>query len=500
MDAKKKLAYDVVVVGGGNAGIVAAIGAKNCGASVLLLEKSPKKVRGGNSRYTEALFRVAVERGTEDYKSLVEREDLPKEEFEIEPYTKDQFYSDFIRLTDGRTDRRIAEIVVNRSLETVAWMKEQGLRWVVYGVENPRASASSFARVGNRLFLPSGQLGLQALGSGEGLVEQLYGIAEKKGIDILYETAARKLIMNSDGKVVGLVALDKDGFIQVDSKNVILASGGFQANPAWRRQYLGENWDLIKLRGTHYNTGDGIEMAQEIGVQLTGHWGGCHATVVSEDSPAIEGAALSSERYSYPLSITVNRNGERFMDEGENYFLYTYAKLGRGILKQPGQVAYQIYDAKMIPILYNNYQNAVHVESNSLKELAEELDINVEKFLKTVGTFNDAVIDEKPFTPFILDGRCTKGLNPDKSNWAQKIDTPPFRGYAVVCGLTMTYGGLRTNEKAEVLNTSDSPIKGFYAIGEVTGGYFYFNYPGGTGLIRGAVMGRIAGAEAGSNL
>jgi tricarballylate dehydrogenase len=180
--------------------------------------------------------------------------------------------------------------------------------------------------------------------------------------------------------------------------------------------------------------------------------------------------------------------------------VYTYAKFGKEILKQPGGVAFQIYDAKVIPILRPEYQSAVKVESNSLGELAEELDLPVETFLKTVKTFNESIInDDVPFATYKLDGRRTQGLSPDKTNWAQKINTPPFQAYAVVCGLTMTYGGIKTNERAQVIDTSEQPVKGLYAVGEVTGGFFYHNYPSGTGLVRGAVMGRIAAADALAN-
>jgi len=177
--------------------------------------------------------------------------------------------------------------------------------------------------------------------------------------------------------------------------------------------------------------------------------------------------------------------------------VFTYAKFGKEILRQPGAVAFQIYDAKVIPLLRKAYQEAEGVESNTLEELATELDVHVKKLLATVKAFNEAIVNnEKPFVQYRLDGRRTKGLNPDKTNWAQTIDTPPYRGYAVVCGLTMTYGGLKTNERAQVIDTSDRPIPGLYAVGEITGGFFYHNYPSGTGLMRGAVMGRIAGAEA----
>ena len=192
----------------------------------------------------------------------------------------------------------------------------------------------------------------------------------------------------------------------------------------------------------------------------------------------------------------VNRDGKRFADEGEDAVNFTYAKFGKEILKQPGGVAFQIYDSKVFDCFKLEYQNAAKVESPSLEELGEELDINVEQFLATVKEFNEAVVDEKPFVMHRLDGRRTRGLNPDKTNWAQKIDTPPYRAYAVVCGLTMTYGGLKTNERAQVIDNADTPIKGLYAVGEITGGFFYYNYPAGTGLVRGAIMARIAAADA----
>ena len=492
MEVKKKIGCDIVVVGGGNAGLVAAIEAKNAGANVLLIEKAPKKSRGGNSRLSGGLFRIAYPGGTRDFEPLLKGTNVPKGELEIEPYAKDDYYNKIMKLSEGFSDKTLTEIFVEKSLETVTWMKEQGAQWELNPVY--------MVKRGDKLFWPAGITALVAIGAGEGLVETLYGIVEKRGIEVLYETAARELIVDTDGRVRGVIVKDTERFIQVDAKNVILACGGFQANPEMRRCYLGENWDLIKLRGTRYDTGDGLKMVFDIGAQAIGHWGGCHASVVSEDSPMIEAATAGSERYSYQFGIMVNRNGERFVDEGEDFLVFTYAKFGKEILKQPGSVAFQIYDAKTIPLLRVEYQEAERVESNSLEELADELDINVEGFLKTVKKFNAAIMDEIPFVPYKLDGRRTKGLKPDKTNWAQIIDTPPYQAYAVVCGLTMTYGGVKTNEKAQVIDTSDHPVRGLYAVGEITGGFFYHNYPSGTGLVRGAVMGRIAGAEAAANI
>ena len=492
MNGKKKMNYDIVVVGGGNAGLVAAIEARNRGANVLLIEKGPKKSRGGNSRLSDGNFKIATE-SEKDPKGLIEGGKLPKGGVEIEPLSKDDYYNMMIRYSEGFADKRLTEIFVSRSLDTVRWMKEQGIKWDFNHI--------TVFKKEDHLYWPANAMWLQASGgSGESLVEMLYGIVENRGVEVLYETAARSLILNAEGRVCGVMAKDVDGLIQVDAKNVILACGGFQANPAWRRSYLGENWDLAKLRGTRYNTGDGIQMAIDIGAHLAGHWGGCHASPVSEDSPMVEAATAGSQRYYYVYGIMVNRNGERFVDEGENFNDHTYSIFGKEILKQPGSVAFQIFDAKVIPLLGMDYPNGIRLESHSLKELAEELDINVERFLATVKEYNEAVVDEKPFVQYKLDGRRTKGLKPDKTNWAQKIDTPPYWAYAVVCGLTMAYGGLKTNEKAQVMDSSDRPIKGLYAVGEMTGGFFYHNYPGGAGLTRGAVMGRIAGAEAASDI
>jgi tricarballylate dehydrogenase len=490
-EVKKKLSCDVAIVGGGNAGLVAAIEAKNAGAHVLIIEKAVKKLRGGNSRFSGGFFRTAFEEGGKDLLPLVAGTPLPEGELEIQPYTKDAFYNKVMVLSEGLADKTFTEIYVERSLETAKWMREQG---VIFDI-NP----CQIFQKEDHLVCPSGGTMLEAKGAGEGLVEMLYGIVEKKGIEVLYETAGCSLIQDSGGKVVGLIVRDRDGFMEIEAKNVILACGGHQASPDARRKYLGENWDLVKLRGTRYDTGDGIKMAVDIGAQTAGHWGGCHASMVSEDSPMIEAAGAGSERYSYPYSVMVNRDAKRFVDEGRDFQQFTYAKYGKEILKQPGAVAFQIYDSKIFPLFRVEYQEAVRVESNTLEELAEALEIDKEQFVKTIAEYNQAVQEDVPFAAYKLDGRRTRGLNPDKTNWAQKIDTPPYRAYAVVCGLTMTYGGLKTNTKTQVINTADQPIKGLYAVGEVTGGFFYHNYPSGTGLTRGAAMARIAGAEAAAN-
>ena len=223
VDTKKTIMCDIVVVGGGNTGLVAAIEARNAGAEVLLIEKASKKARGGNSRLSGGLFRIAHPRGLKDFEPLLKGSNVPKGEIEIEPYSKDNFYSKVVNLSEGFADRRLTEIFVEKSLEIVTWMKEQGVQWNL----NPVYMAEKEGK----LYWPAGTTNLEATGQGEGLVENLYGIAEKKKIKSLYETAARHLIMNADGNVCGVIAKDQEGFIQIDAKNVILTCGGFQASP-----------------------------------------------------------------------------------------------------------------------------------------------------------------------------------------------------------------------------------------------------------------------------
>jgi tricarballylate dehydrogenase len=487
MEVKKRISADVVIMGAGNAGLVAAIEARNRGANVILLEKGPREKRGGNSRLSGGHFRIA-QNGTGDILQLIAGSVLPQGEIEIAPYAKEAYYADIMRVTEGLAEQYWAEKIVNESMATVQWMKEQGLQWGL--------NMGSRIKKEGKLYWPSGVTVLTGGGSGEDLVEMLFAIAENRKAQIMYETAARSLIINSDGGVTGLIAITRDGMIQIDAKSVILACGGFEGSPEMRRCYLGEGWDLVKLRGTRYNTGDGLRMALGIGAQPCGHWGGCHASVVSEDSPQIEAEASGPTRYSYLFGIMVNTEGKRYVDEGEDFIVYTYAKQGRQIAKQPGALAFQIFDAKITPLLRPEYENAVKSESKTLEGLAEQMGIDPDTFVKTIEEYNQAIVKGVAFDPTKRDGLHTAGLKPDKTNWAQTIDTPPFHAFAVVCGITFSYGGLRVNEKTEVLDTRDIVIDGLYGIGEMTGGVFYHNYPSGTGLVKGAIGGRIAGAEA----
>jgi tricarballylate dehydrogenase len=281
----------------------------------------------------------------------------------------------------------------------------------------------------------------------------------------------------------------------------VLAAGGFQANPEWRTRYLGPGWELAKVRGTRFNTGDAIRMALDIGAAPVGNWSGCHAVAWERNAPEFGDLAVGDQfqKHSYPWGIYINAEGKRFVDEGADFRNYTYAKYGRVILHQPGQFAWQIFDAKVKGQLRDEYRikQVTKVTANTLEDLVKKLDdVNADAALAEIRAYNKAVRTEIPFNPNVKDGRCTTGLAVNKSNWANTIDTPPFEAYAVTCGITFTFGGLRINSDAQVMSTDGDPIPGLYAAGELVGGIFYFNYPGGSGLTNGSVFGRIAGANA----
>jgi len=277
---------------------------------------------------------------------------------------------------------------------------------------------------------------------------------------------------------------------------VILASGGFQSNPEMRVKYLGGDWNSVKVRGAKHNTGDMLREALDMGAKSTGHWAGCHATPIDGNAPNVGELSLTdrTNRLSYTYAIMVNVHGKRFIDEGEDLGSYTYAKIGRAILVQTRSLAYQIFDQKTVGLLEPRYSTGTPIAGNTIEELADKLKIDRVTLVSTVKEFNTAVQEGK-FDPSKKDGKSTKGIIPVKSNWALRIDSPPFVAYSATCGITFTFGGVSTNLKAQVLDVDDKVIPGLYAAGEITG-FFYHNYPGGTGLMRGAIFGRISGTNA----
>ncbi len=484
---------DVVIVGAGNAALCAALAAAEHGVSILVLERAPEEECGGNSRFTAGAIRCVYD-GVDDLRVLMP--DLTDEEVkntDFGTYTEDQFFDDMGRVTEYRADPELLEVLVRRSRETMRWMRGKGVRFA------PIWGRQAFKVDGKFKFW--GGLTVEAYGGGPGLVTSLTAGAKKNGITIVYGTKALGLVSDDDG-IQGVRVRHEGRSTTVATRNVVLAAGGFQSNAEWRTRYLGPGWDLAKVRGTRFNTGDGIRMALDVGAMPAGNWSGCHAVGWDRNAPEFGDLDVGDnfQKHSYPFSIMLNANGERFVDEGADFRNYTYAKYGRVILSQPGQFAWQIFDSKVLHLLRDEYRikRVTKVRADTLEELVQKLDgVNADKALETIKAYNAAVID-KPFNPNIKDGRATAGLAIPKSNWANIIDTPPFEAYAVTCGITFTFGGVKIDTDARVISTEGEPIPGLFAAGEMTGGLFYFNYPGGTGLMNGAVFGRIAGATAGA--
>jgi tricarballylate dehydrogenase len=298
------------------------------------------------------------------------------------------------------------------------------------------------------------------------------------------------------------VVAEKGGnTFRIAGKAVVLACGGFESNAEMRARYLGPNWDLAKVRGTRFNMGDGIRMALAAGAMPFGHWSGAHAVGWDLNAPPFGEREIGDlfQKHSYPYGIMVNANGERFVDEGADFRNFTYAKYGHEVLKQPGMFAWQIFDSKINHLLRHEYQikKITKAEAPTLEALVKKLEgVNAERCLATITAFNQAVRKDVPFNPLVLDGKGTAGLAVPKSNWANALDTPPYHAYAITCGITFTFGGVRVSSDAAVQSVAGRAIPGLYCAGEMLGGLFYFNYPSGTGLVSGAVFGRIAGTQA----
>jgi tricarballylate dehydrogenase len=397
------------------------------------------------------------------------------------------------RMTDGRCDPMLTDILVSRSAETLAWLRDRGLKFrLMY-------ERQAFASGGAWVFF--GGLPLGSVGGGKGLIAQHTAAATRARVVIRYGAAVSALRRDGAGAVVGVTYRDLDGRRHdADAGAVVLAAGGFEADPERRARYLGPGWARALVRGTPSNTGEVLELALAAGAARSGDWASCHS--VAWDAGAAPGGGnreLTNRltRQSYALGIVVNADGRRFVDEGADYRNYTYAKYGRAILAQPGGVAFQLFDRKTRPLLRREEYDSHPItgaSADTLDELAARLGIDADGLRRTVDAFNAAIVDV-PFDPAVKDGRASR-VDPPKSNWAQALDSPPYYGYAVSCGITFTFGGLHIDETARVLDGAGAPIGGLYAAGEMVGGLFYGNYPGGTGLTSGAVFGRIAGRHA----
>jgi len=484
--------YDVVVVGGGNAALCAALSAAEHGARVAVLERAPEEDRGGNSAFAAGTLR-AVYSGLDDVRRLVP--DLSDDEIattDFGSYSEGAYFDDMARVTRYRTHPDLCEVLVTRSRETLHWMREQGVRFV------PAYSYYS-VKVGDQRRFAGGVV-IEAVGGGIGLVDFLYAAARRRKIDIYYEAQATSLLY-ADRAVQSVRAMIDGSPAEIRARAVVLACGGFESNVEWRTRYLGPGWDLAKVRGTRYNTGDGIRMAMEIGAQPYGNWAGCHATEWDLNAPDFGERAVRDpyQKHCYHYSIMLNNDGRRFVDEGADMRSYTYAKYGREILRQPGQAAWQVFDSKVLHLLRPEYhiKRVTKARADTIEALVSKMDgVNAAQALATIREYNAAVRRDVPFGPSGLDGKGTQGLALPKSNWANTIEEPPFEAYGVTCGITFTFGGIKIDSEAQALDMRDRPLPGLYVAGEMAAGVFYFNYPGSSGLMAGAVFGRIAGRNA----
>ena len=483
---------DVLVVGAGNAALCAAISAHEHGTRVLMLEAAPFEERGGNSHFTGGAFRFAY-RGVDDLITVLPSlasEDLSTVDFGA--YTEEQFFDDMFEVTDYRTDPELCEILVRNSLKTACWVAQQGVRL------EPGLGRQAYKIDGRFKFW--GGLALHIWGGGPELLKALYANAERRGIAIACETPAVALI-REHGRVAGVIAEARGEPVEVRAGAVVLACGSFESNPEMRARYLGPNWELAKVRGTRFNMGAGLTMALAIGARPYGNWSGCHSVAWDVNAPPYGDLTVGDQfqKHNYPFGLIINAKGERYLDEGANFHSHTYAKYGGEIMRQPGMFAWQVFDAKALPLLRGEYRirRVTKAEAGTLEELAPKLDgVDAQAFLRTVRAFNAACRNDVPFNPNVLDGRRTQGLAIDKTNWAVPLDEPPFHAYHVTTGVTFAFGGLKISGNGEVENLYGRVIPGLYAAGEMVGGLFFHNYCSGTGLMSGATFGRLAGRNA----
>lgn len=481
----------VVVVGAGNAALSAALAAREQGAAVTVLEKAPAAERGGNTYFAGGGFRFPYE-GVETVRGLIP--DLSEAEaaaVDVGSYPAAQFRADLARVSEGLVDDALADTLVREALPTMHWLRAQGCRWALM-------SGRQAHRVGERLVFYGGLI-VEAVGGGAGLSEGLFASAAARGVEVRYEHKVTGLTLEGP-RVAGVAVRTPQGEGRVAADAVVLAAGGFEANTEMRARYLGAGWDLAKVRGSRFNTGEAIGAALAAGAQPFGHWSGAHAVAWDLNAPPTgrRGVGDLYQKHSYPYGIVVNVRGERFLDEGADYRNYTYAAYGRAILAQPLRAAFQIFDQRAAPLLRDEYhvRYATRAVAGSVAELAERLGVDAAGLVRTVEGFN-AACPAGDFHPSRLDGLRTRGITPPKSNWARPLEAPPFLGYAVTCGITFTFGGLRIDPRsAQVLDTEARPIAGLYAAGELVGGLFYGNYAGGSGLMAGTVFGRLAGRSA----
>ena len=489
--------WDVIVVGAGNAALSAAMAARENGARVLVLEKAPEEEKGGNSYFTAGGFRfchTGVDDAAQDV--LTDLSPAERERIVLPVHDRKVFYDTLMKVTHHQADEDLAWRLIDGSRPAMAWLRGHGIRFI------PMFGRQSFLLEGRHHFY--GGVNIEAVGGGAGLIEAELKRVADLGCEVRYGTGAVRLLQDRTRRVTGVEARTADGYEEIPARAVILACGGFESNPEWRARYLGAGWDLARVRGTRHNMGEGIRMALEIGAVPFGNWSGCHSVGWDISAPPFGDRAIldNFQKHSYPWGIMVNVEGHRFVDEGEDLRNLTYVKFGRAIMGQPQRTSIQIFDQKTVPLLRDEYRirEVTKVTADTIEGLARGLEIDPAALVATVEAFNAGcrMAREEPgrFNPSVLDGVATEGVSPPKSNWALPIDRPPFEAYVTTTGVTFTFGGLKIDERGAVIDTTDRPIPGLYAAGELVGGLFYENYPGGSGLMAGTVFGKLAGESA----
>jgi len=455
--------FDVLVIGGGNAALCAAISARRQGASVLVLEGAPKFYRGGNTRHTRNM-RCAHDEATEILTG---------------PYTEQEFWEDLLRITGGETDEELARFMIAESKDILNWIVEQGVRW-----QPSLGGTLSLGRT-NSFFL----------GGGRAMLNALYRTAEELGVGILYDAEVIDLEIDN-GMFLSATLKRGDGRVSVRAVALVAAAGGFEANIEWLKQYWGEAADNFLIRGTPYNRGSILKMLLDKGVKEVGDPTQCHAVAIDARAPRFDGGIIT-RLDCVVFGIVVNRNAERFYDEGEDIWPKRYAIWGRLVAGQPGQIAYIIFDSTVLtsfmPSLFPP------IKADTIAELASKLELDPAALEKTVAGFN-AALKPGAFDHTILDDCRTEGLTPPKSHWARRLETPPYYAYPVRPGITFTYLGTRVNKQARMLMKDGRPSANMFAAGEImAGNVLGRGYAAGIGMTIGSVFGRVAGREAAKN-
>ena len=454
---------DVLVIGGGNAALCAAICAREGGASVLMVEAAPVPYRGGNSRHTRN-FRC-MHAGPLGVLS--------------DAYGEDEYFDDLIKVTAGKTDEGLARMTIRESENCYPWMESHGVRF------QPSLSGTLSLSRTNAFFL----------GGGKALVNAYYNRAADLGIEIAYEAEVTHVEFEGDRVRWADVKIGGD-VTRITPRAIVVASGGFQADIDWLARAWGESARNFLIRGTPYNRGVVLKDLLDQKMESVGDPTQCHAVAIDGRAPKYDGGIVT-RLDCVPFSVVVNKHGERFYDEGEDVWPKRYAIWGRLVAAQPDQVAYSIIDSQSI----DKFMPSVFppIEANTIEGLGQQLGLPGDALRRTIDQFNAACRGGE-FKPMELDGLATEGITPAKTNWARPIEKPPFYGYSLRPGVTFTYLGLKVSETAQVMGP-ERPVENLWAAGEIMAGSILGQgYLAGFGMTIGTVFGRIAGREAAAHV